>query len=298
MSIAVSVVLCTRNRCEYLRTALATYSRICTSVPWELVIVDNGSTDSTSFIIRQFMRDSTARVVFCNAHVPGLSRARNVGWQAAAGEIVAFTDDDCYPNSDYIDMIRDTFSDSRIDYAGGRILLFDPTDCAVSIQTLDERRSIPPGRFVPPGLIQGANMAARRSVIEALGGFDEILGAGTAFPSEDTDFIGRAAAAGFIGAYDPKLLVFHHHRRRTKHQVRSLLRGYRKGAGAYYTKCTIDPRLRKDALKNWYWNARGNLIRSLQSPEHVMSVLYELEGALGYISTLFNARIRRASHGQ
>lgn len=272
----VSVVLCTRNRAAYLPDALASYDHVKASVPWELVIVDNGSNDGTDRLLREFRGKSGIDLHILFEPRPGLSRARNAGWRAAKGEIVAFTDDDCYPQHDFVDEVWRNFSESDLGYLGGKILLFDPLDYPITIQPRASRLAIAPQSYLRPGFIQGANMAVRRDVIERLGGFDEVLGAGTPYPSEDVDLLSRASAAGWLGAYDPRPVVFHHHRRRTIEQIKALRRTYGLGRGAYFMKCMLDATRRKACVKNWYWNLRAD-------PRDALINIYEVAGALGYL---------------
>jgi glycosyltransferase involved in cell wall biosynthesis len=283
--VAVSIVVCTRNRAAILATTFAHYERIVANAAWELIVVDNGSADETSEILRAFA--AMTRIRFCVMTEPrrGASRARNLGYRQAEGQIVAFTDDDCYPRADFVNALHASFNAATIDYLGGRILLFDPNDYPVTIQPSEIRRTFSPGTFLCPGLLQGANMAVRREVMAEIGGFDERLGAGTAFPCEDIDLLTRASFSGFIGIYDPGVVVSHHHRRQSMEQVRILKRFYDYGRGAYYAKGLLNPVQRRKASGLWLRSvcrhtfsfgplARGNR----------RVVLHELQGAARYLA--------------
>jgi GT2 family glycosyltransferase len=127
-------------------------------------------------------------------------------------------------------------------------------------------------------------MAARREVLETVGGFDEALGAGTPLSSgEDVEFVCQASFAGFAGAYDPDLVVRHHHRRRTDTAVQSLQAGYARGRGAYHLKCFLDPKRRPLALKTWYWRARARPWRTRFEARYFSERLREFGGALTYL---------------
>jgi glycosyltransferase involved in cell wall biosynthesis len=279
----ISVVICTRNRAPYLPEALRALERIRTSIPWELVVVDNGSTDETAAILGTFAQSGTVQARVLPEPMAGLSRARNTGWRAARGDIVAFTDDDCYPEPDYIDRIDAAFQDASIAYIGGCIDLHDPADRPITILTGRSKRLIPARTIVEPGEIQGANMAARRSVLETVGGFDETLGAGTPFPAEDVEFVCQASFAGLVGAYDPGPVVRHHHRRQTDMAVRALQAGYARGRGAYHLKCFLDPARRRPALTTWYWRARARPWRTRFEVRYLSERLQEFAGAAGYL---------------
>jgi hypothetical protein len=280
----LSLVVATRNRAAFLPEALASLERLTLDAAWELVIVDNGSSDGTGALLRGFSARARFPVRVVEEPRPGLSRARNAGWRAARGARVAFTDDDCYPRPDYLAQIARGLGEGGVDFLGGRILLHDPGDAPVTIQLRNERVEIPPRSFVPPGLIQGANMAARRSVLERLDGFDDMLGAGTPFPCEDLDFLSRASAAGFTGAYDPRPVVSHHHRRRAPEQVRALHRSYDLGRGAFYVKCLLDPARRAQARAEWAASLRTTLSELPRSPRSRSRLVDELRGAVTYLA--------------
>jgi len=280
----LSIVLSTRDRAAFLPDALRALERIESPAPWELIVVDNGSTDATPDVLRAFA--ASTRVAFRAVHEPrpGLSRARNAGWRAATADVIAFTDDDCYPAPDFVDAWLACFTDPAVGYAGGRITLHDPADAPVTIQLLDTPVEFVPRTFARAGVIQGANMAARRTVLDALGGFDERLGAGTPFPSEDLDFVSRAAAAGWAGRYDPRPSVAHHHRRRTPEQVEALRRGYDLGRGAYYAKCLLDPLRRAAAARVWTRSLARTLAAAPGSARARAQFAGELRGALGWLA--------------
>jgi glycosyltransferase involved in cell wall biosynthesis len=251
-AVRLSLVISTRNRAEQLRRCLASLLRLDSAEPWELVIVDNGSSDHTGKVAEEFRQRFVRGVTVLQVPEPGLGRARNHGWRAAHGEIVAFTDDDCYPDAAFVSAVVDAFAaEPTLGFLGGRIRLHDPTDYPITIQENPRPIELPPRRFIPAGLIQGANFALRRTALEAIGGFDPLFGAGALFPCEDVDVVARASAAGWRGAYDPAPLVYHHHGRKTPEEASRLMRQYDHGRGAYYTKCLLDPALRRSTLKHW-----------------------------------------------
>src|SRR5258706_1166971 len=209
----LSVVMSTRNRGQALPRSLAALAASRTTLPWELVVVDNGSTDDTGRVLDEFRAGARFELRIIEQRRAGLSRARNAGLEAARGEIVCFTDDDCYVQPDFLDAMSGVFDEQELGYVGGRVVLFDPADAPITIQPSESRRDLPPRSYIAVGTIHGANFAFRRTVLERVGGFDVRLGAGTSIPSgEDVDMLSRASAAGFAGAYDPRPTVLHHHR--------------------------------------------------------------------------------------
>jgi GT2 family glycosyltransferase len=216
------------------------------------VIVDNGSSDATTQVLEAFGRSFSGHLRLLHHERPGLGGARNAGWRAARGSIVAFTDDDCYPREDYLSRIQSCFSDPRMGFAAGRVLLYDQLDYPVTIQLSDRRVEFPPKSYIAPGDIHGANFGFRRQALEAVGGFDERLGAGSKYHSaEDTDAVARVSAMGWWGVYDPAPTVLHHHRRRAPEQLRQLKKAHGIGAGAYFIKCLANPELRGKYLYRW-----------------------------------------------
>ena len=284
MTLTVSLIIATRNRADSLRACLASITRLDPG-DWELIVIDDGSTDATPEVLQAFSRE--ARIPFQAIHKsgPGLSEARNLGAAAARGEILAFTDDDCYPAPDFIEALRHAFEDPRLGFVGGRVLLHDPEDLPITIQASNRPVHYPPVSFLLPGTIHGANMAVRKVGFEQVGGFGTWIGPGTRVASgEDIDLLARLSAAGWEGAYDPRPLVFHHHRRRGKEALRSLLDGYAVGRGAYYANLLTNPKLRWVTLKTWW--------RNTNLKQHRRRLALELKGAWYSLPHLLRRRPR------
>ena len=91
--------------------------------------------------------------------------------------------------------VVDAFADRERAFIGGRLLLYDAEDHPITIRVDTAPIPIPPRSVVPTGLVQGANMAFRRDVLERIGGFDDALGPGTPFCNDDVDAVARASAA-------------------------------------------------------------------------------------------------------
>lgn len=285
--VSISLVICTRNRAEPLRRCLDNLTRLRCDQQWELVLVDNGSTDNTQEVIGPFQKTVPCRFTRVYEAAPGLGRARNAGWRAASGEFLSFTDDDCYPQADFLDAVLRGFEGKpSVGFVGGRILLHDPTDYPITIQEQDRQEFLPARTFIPAGLIQGANMSFRRAAIEAVNGFDEWFGAGALFACEDVDLVARISAAGWDGAYDPGPLVYHHHGRKTKADAARLMKQYDRGRGAYYAKGLLNPAVRSTTLKHWTWNIPS------QPPARTTR---EFAAALEYWARLILSVTRRGS---
>lgn len=249
----ISLIICTRNRAVPLHRCLAAVAAIVHDGDWEVVIVDNGSVDATAETIRVFAAAQDFRVVPVFQPVAGLSNARNAGVAAATGDLILFTDDDCYVAPDLLDAARAAFADPALGFVTGRVRLFDPQDARITINESTTPLRFKARCFLATGLVKGANLAFRRAALAAIGRppFDPLLGAGARFPAgEDSDAAQRVALAGWAGAYDPRLVVDHHHGRRG-HDVAALFRGYDIGRGAFHAKLlTLRGGLRP-ALSAW-----------------------------------------------
>jgi glycosyltransferase involved in cell wall biosynthesis len=253
----LSLVICTRNRATQLAQTLKRVEAIKSQLKWELVVVDNGSTDSTGAVVAEFAAACDHPVQVITKQGRGVACAKNAGWQSTRSAIVVCIDDDCYPEEDYLDSIFERFSkDPKLGFLGGRILLYDPTDRRITIQESLEPLSFPPGSFIRPGVIQGANVAYRRAAITEVCGFDPWFGAGALYSGDETELIARISAAGWNGAYDPKPVVYHHHGRKTANDEWRLMRWYDRGRGAYYAKCMLNRGMRNVYVKNWLLTRR------------------------------------------
>lgn len=273
----ISLVISTHNRAERLYICLSHLKGINASLRWELVVVDNGSSDSTSEVLEAFARSASFPVRILNEPAPGLGRAHNRGWRTAKGEIIAFTDDDCYVRPDFLDRVFEVFADPRIGYCGGRIKLYDVNDYPITINESVEPRIFPPYSYLPAGAVHGANMMFRRKTLEDIGGFDDNFGPGTPFNCVDIDACTRASFAGCWGAYAPGPTVLHAHGRKTA-DVPILSRSYAIGRGAYAAKSILRRESRRCHLRSWLLPLSTRLIKR----GHRRECLYEIQGAIQY----------------
>lgn len=237
--IDISLIICTRDRCAQLVRCLEAIRCIEFKGSWELIIVDNGSHDRTKAVVQEFSNTASLPVIYTFEATPGLGNARNTGLRIARGAIVAFTDDDCYPAPDFLTCVSAAFRNRSLGYISGRLLLHDPADARISIQESTTPHIFEAGSFIGSGAVCGANMAFRRAVLEAIGGFDPLFGPGSLFNAEDIEAAGRASAFGWKGRYCPEVVVSHHHGRRASH-LPHLLKSYGIGAGAYHMKLLLE----------------------------------------------------------
>lgn len=289
---AVSLVFCTKNRAAQLKACLDHIARVKSAHAWELVAVDNGSTDDTGAVLAAFAAEVPFPVKLLHEGRPGKSRGLNLALQASRGEIIAFIDDDCYVEPDHIDRVLEVFTDPRIGFAAGRVELFDPTDAPMTIRTSTERELYPPRSYIECGRLLGANMMFRRSILEEIGGFDPDLGPGTPFIAEDPEVQARASFAGWWGLYTPDVVVAHHHGRKAG-DIGELWRKYSNGTGAYRSKCVLARDTRLVFLKAWSWMVLG----TLKGRYPVRMLAWEIEGATRYLTRRLRRRIAGAMGG-
>lgn len=255
----ISVIVCTRNRASQLAETLRFYRKIEHEGGWELIVVDNNSTDETRDVVEKAALQ-IPQLRYLHEERIGLGAARDRAWREAKSSIVVFTDDDCYPAVDFVKSYVQCFNEHlNVEFIAGKIYLWDPEDLPITIDLREVAEDIQPFTYLPPGIVQGANMAFKVAALEKIGGFDTALGAGTRYPCEDIDAAAAAVWAGLAGRYDPRPLVHHHHGRKQQH-LRQVFGGYDRGRGAYYMKYLLNPDSRKAYLAAWaksVWKIRS-----------------------------------------
>lgn len=285
-AVDLSVIVCTRNRSDALARLLEQLEHLVVpdGVRWELIVVDNASTDTTASMLATLQSPLPLRVV--HERIPGLSRARNTGIAAARGDLLLFTDDDCLPDAHWLATVHEEFTRApSLGVLGGRVELFDLRDRPTTTRTSRERGAISAACNLD-GII-GCNLSFRRSTLAAIGPFDVGLGGGTgAGAGEDVDIVYRSLRAGLRVEYSPDALVYHNHGRRTDAQVRALNRAYTVARGALFCKYVmagdrgIFPRIRQDM----YYHARALAadVRAGRFPTRVVRHYYHLGAGAAY----------------
>ena len=250
----LSIVIASYNRSESLRGFMEQLIHQVTpaGVEWEVLVLDNNSTDGTKAVIAPLLERDPQRFKYTLERRQGKSLSLNTGIREATGDVLVFTDDDCMPDPHWLATIAQEFaSDSELAVIGGRVELFDKLDRPVSIRTGRERTLISTTDELFSRLI-GCNMAIHRRVFDVVSGFDPYLGPGTKLPAmEDLDFLYRVFRAKLKIVYSPEVLVFHNHGRTTDAQIEALNRCYVVGRGAFYCKHILGGDW--NVLKMAYW---------------------------------------------
>ncbi|MDX5389850.1 MAG: glycosyltransferase, partial [Rhodobacterales bacterium] len=224
----VSIVIVSRQRPATLSLCLAALARLTYPTYEVIVVADQSGLQAVSDLP---FSGSIKSVAFDE---PNISAARNRGIAQAAGQIVAFIDDDAVPEPRWLDHLVLPFVDTDVAAAGGYVLgrngisfqwrgrIVDQTGTAQDV-TLNQRN--PTVLTPPPGWAvktEGTNMAVRREVLAQMGGFDPAFH----FYLDETDVNMRLAALGYSTAIVPLAQVHHGYaaspRRREDRTVRDL----------------------------------------------------------------------------
>lgn len=315
----ISIIVCTRNRAHAIHECLQSIAVAASALSAdqvELVIVDNASEDDTGNVIKEWAVASKHAIrLVCEAK-RGLSAARNAGIKASTGDVLVFTDDDCRMGEDYLTTLRSyTRSDLDTVLRGGCVKLGDQTDLPLTIQENPApqcwRRSTGEGKHahLGGGIILGCNLVMGRQLADRIGPFDELVGAGAPVPAgEDTDYVLRAYLADIPIEYDPKLVNFHFHGRKTAADGRRIARNYVIGAGALYAKYLLaHPNIRrrlvqKLARRSMVQEPPGlpsnNLHPSISYFSKREKLYFALQGALRYSHARLRSRIFKPAPAQ
>jgi len=276
----VTAVVCTRNRPELLARCLASLHALAQSpaaahVGFEILVIDNAPSDERTREVVTRAGD----VRYARAPVQGLDIARNCALREARGEFVAFFDDDVTVDGGWLDGFVEALA-ANPDAAAvtGPVL---PYELATHAQILFEEYGGFGHRFAKvrhdaehtddplfpcsPGRIgAGCNMAVRRSVVQAMGGFDEALDTGVALPGGgDLDVFYRILRAGHPIVTEPLCLVFHQHRRsydELRHQMWTWGLGFMTFVAKSYR---ADPDQRgkfRRVIVQWFWRRSSHAL--------------------------------------
>jgi GT2 family glycosyltransferase len=252
----VTVVVATHDRPAALRECLESILA-SVGIQFDVIVVDNApSSDATAQMLAAHY-GAEARLTVVREDVPGLGRAHNRGLAIARGDVVAFTDDDVLVDDHWLARLTAPFrSDPEIGCVTGRIV---PLELETRAQRWlesyagygkgGERRRFDlaanrPGDPLFPytaGVFgSGANMAFRTAMLRSIGGFDELLGAGTRTRGgDDLAAFFAVVTGGHRLVYEPEAVVRHRHRRDYDALRRGVF-GYGVGLTAYLTKTLFD----------------------------------------------------------
>ena len=202
----ISVVVCSYNGSQTIRECLESLQKV--EYPnFEVIVVNDGSTDTLAEI--------TGEYAFRLISTPnrGLSSARNTGMLAATGEIVAYVDDDAYPDPHWLQYLAHSFTTT--DHAGIGGPNIPPKGDGIIAESVANAPGGPAHVLISDQIaehIPGCNMAFRRDALLEVGGFDSVFRAA----GDDVDLCWKIQAAGKTIGFHPSAIVWHHRRNSVK----------------------------------------------------------------------------------
>ncbi len=217
----ISVIIPTYNRSKYLTNFLNSFLALKQDpmFNYEIILVDNNSTDNTKEVINDFSKNSKIKVKYLFEPKQGISNARNLGIKNASGDILAFTDDDVILNEDWLFNIADFAAKNTFDAIGGKVIPEYPANTPRWILKYKDLLSGPilshdhgdlivnyKGKMVP---FVGANMIVKRAVFDEMGFFNTGIGAGSGTMGEDTELYKKMLNADKKIIYNPNIQLKH-----------------------------------------------------------------------------------------
>jgi glycosyltransferase involved in cell wall biosynthesis len=218
----LTVILCTYNRCQNLARAMESIavSILPDTIEWEVLVVDNNSSDQTAQVVRNFCSRNPSRFRYLLEPRQGKSYALNAGIREARGDVLAFVDDDVTVESKWLHNLTSPLHNHQWAGCGGRILpepgfvpprwlaLNGPCNLVGALCAYFDLGKVPGELKTPPF---GANMAFRREMFAKYGDFRTDLGifAQEKIGFEDTEFGRRLLAGGERLWYAPTAVVYH-----------------------------------------------------------------------------------------
>ena len=215
-----SVVIPTFNRAGELEKTLASLAKIESPGTWEVIVVDNNSSDTTRQSVSDAASDFPVELRYLFEPQAGRSAALNRGIKAAQGSIIATTDDDVRFEPDWLQQAAAALEQEQCDFVGGKVL---PIWSAPKPPWLSDKGGPhwavialldfgpDPLEFGKRGAPLGVNLAFRREAFDRAGLWSVAIGrkAGTLIGQEVREWMLRARDAGLRGMYAPKMVVHH-----------------------------------------------------------------------------------------
>lgn len=240
----ISAIICTHNREQYLGAAIDSLLNQQCSVTFEVIVVDNASSDRTHTLVHDRLPHPLLTYVY--EPVTGLSVARNTGARTAQGQILAYLDDDAIASPDWLQALWNLYQQYEdVAIAGGRTSLIWPdgvqpprwmsTELSGSLGLYDLGDTL---TFIenPGQTPRGLNYSLRRTFWESIGGFDSQLGrvGKQLLSNEELQMTEKALEAGWRVAYIPNAHVAHNVAPERLHQTWFLNRSWWQGISEYY----------------------------------------------------------------
>jgi glycosyltransferase involved in cell wall biosynthesis len=211
MEPSVSIIICTRDRADSLRQTLESIANVAIPCDWcvELLIVDNGSKDSTKALV-SCLTLSNLPIRYVEEPRTGKGYAYNAGMIAASGQVFLFTDDDVRVPTNWIQEMCQPIFDGTAEAVQGGVKIAPHLERPWLSGALRIWVAAVENPDHPPEGLVGANMAFSRRGFEIVGKFDPRLGPGAAGFYDDTIYGWALERAGYKIFYRPEISVEHH----------------------------------------------------------------------------------------
>lgn len=202
----ISVIVCSYNGSATIRDCMEGLQRL--NYPhYEVIVIDDGSTDQVAAIVKEYP------VKLISTPNRGLSNARNTGFHQAKGEIVAYIDDDAYPDPHWLQYLAYAYLSSSHAAIGGPNIV--PAEDGPIAKCVANAPGGPVHVLLDDEIaehIPGCNMSFRKAALAEIGGFDPVYRAA----GDDVDICWRLQNAGKTVGFHPSALVWHHRRNSIK----------------------------------------------------------------------------------
>ncbi len=213
--IVISVIIPTKNNCWSLERTLISLlqQKNVNGLQYEIIVVDNNSRDDTQGTVFKFMTRFNDRLKYAHTDMPGAANARNKGITQARGDIIAFTDDDCVADPNWLAEIHKAYHQYHPNAIQGRVFLATPLPRGIRFPKwfIEQRLAhVDHGEQIREikGLdLVGANMVIPKKVFEQYGHLDP----SPAFlMNDDTEFSRRISKHNVKIIYNPNIKIYHH----------------------------------------------------------------------------------------
>jgi glycosyltransferase involved in cell wall biosynthesis len=273
----ISVVIPTFNRQNHLRACLESLKFIrYPAGRFEIIVIDDGSQESIKALVDSF-RDFFPVHVIAQANT-GPANARNRGLEAAAGELIAFTDDDCRPCPEWLEELAKGFNTHPQAAFGGRVVNARPHNlyCRASQQLVDYLRQYYRPQETGRGFFTSNNLAFPTNALRSIGGFNGNFPRAAA---EDRELCERWNRAGGRMIYLPAARVDHWHQLSLPKFARQHFE-YGRGAWIYH-KVRADYAKRHIQVEplSFYWRLITHPFRTLETKPLASAALLTLSQA-------------------
>lgn len=208
----VTVVIPTYNSASKLQRLLNSIEKLKGLLPYEVIVVDDASSDNTKKVIKKWgNKTKSFRVIYFSSDANnGPGKARNIGLKLAKGNIVTFTDSDCVVNKRWLyNLTRKLNFAKGVVGVGGKVLPINPNGLISKYNTF-HRVLEPPESLL---YLVTANCCYYRSVVLNVGGFDEEI---KKPGGEDITLSIKLWNKGYRFAYEPKAIVYHDYKETIK----------------------------------------------------------------------------------